>query len=233
MNARLAAIALGVALFLLAPGIARAQVIRHVIRAGVDVDALVAADMEMIDVVVPDRATVPLRLAIAPEGAQRASLLMDVLVAPDADRAARALDQQMATTVVVEVRAEPGLGDRAFADDGFAAFTRDNVLVVIRRIDGAVDVRAFARRADAAIRRAPLGATLTTVHVQLPDVGAMRVGDTARVTLPAGALEILVTASGGASARRSRDGGYVLTRTADGAARIAAVVVDRRCRSNL
>jgi hypothetical protein len=225
---RLALLALVIAFTAFAPGTALAQVT----RGGVEVARVVPTGMEIVDVVVPARAEIPVRLALAPRDAQTAALLVDVLVAPDAARAREALAWQL-RTMQGEVAPAPGLGDEGYADDGYAAFARDNVMIAVRRVDGAtrLDVRAIAARMDAAVLASPAGPTRASARLQLPALSAMSPGDTARIALPEDALEATIEAAGDAAARRTRTG-FLVEKTGAGAAHLAPILVDRHLRTS-
>ncbi len=198
-------------------------------HAGIDVNVVVPADMEIVDVVVPDRPESPLRLSLGPQAEGRTELIVDVWVTADA-RGAAAAYQRALLSLTGEVSAAPGLGDRGVADDGFAAFARDNVTIAIRRARGARDVRAFAAHLDGAIRAAPVGTAHATGSLQLPALDAMSPGDTATISLPRWVLDATLLAEGDATVRRTRTG-WLVTRTGSGPAHIDAHVADLRLRT--
>jgi hypothetical protein len=196
------------------------------VRAGVDVAALLSG-MDLLEVRAPERAGEAVRLLVAPNGAQSAEVVVDVLVGADAAAAKGELASQLRGVAgdVPQVR----LGDEGYADEGFAAFARDNVAIAIRRMAGALDVRRLATRMDAVVTAAPGGSTRASVRAQVPDVSAMARGEVQRVVAPADALAMSVIGSGDVRTRRTREG-FVLERTGDGAASVRVIVVDMRLR---
>ena len=202
----------------LATGIASAQT-----RAGVRPEALAPPGLRLTEVVAPDTLDGPVRLSFAPAAQQAVEVRMEVWVARDAAHALRRLDW-LRETVAGDLPALSGPGDRAFGDARLLAFVRDNLVVVVRVAAGAHDALDLARRADAAVQRAPRGAPdAAPVDLLLP--AAQQVGVALPVELRGDVLGAHVSASGAAYVRRTRRG-WVLTRTGEAPHRVRVIAVD-------
>lgn len=196
---------LALALAWLAPALASAQL------AGVPIDALTPEGMERVDVSVPEHEGHGVRLDFAPEGEgePRATLRVDVLVAPSARAAIEAADWHE-RTITGELAAIPGLGDRARGGPSIVVLVRDNVFVVVRRIAPQVDCVPHAIAIDAALEAAPRGAPRSALRLAIPPLAE----GLTPLQLPAGVAGAHVLATGSASARRTRAGWAVVRRGA-------------------
>lgn len=199
----------------LAPALASAQL------AGVPADALTPAGMHRVEVEVPEHAHHGVRLYFAPEDQARATLRVSVLVAPTARDAAAALDAFEAT-VAGELASLPGVGDRALGGASLVAFARDNVFVVVQRLDAQTDCRPLAAALDGAVRAAPRGPSASPARL-----GAPAPGET--LQLPPGVLAAHVLATGAAAARRTAAGWAVVAR-GDGAWTVTVLAADAMLR---
>ncbi|MCS6799120.1 MAG: hypothetical protein NZ898_11435 [Myxococcota bacterium] len=197
---------------------------------------LIPPGLSLVDVRIPERADTPVRLLLSGSGAgprASAELLVDVLLAPDAAAARRAL-QDVLRAVQWPPPARPGLGEVGVADEGMAAWVRGPLLLLVRRVAGRHDAAALAERIDGVLRdRGPRTAPrCDACRATLPDVAALPVGGGVRVPRPRAAVALSLFVEGDVTARRLADGDWWLERTGPQPVRVRAVTLDAALRTH-
>jgi hypothetical protein len=198
-------------------------------RAGLAVSDVAPDGMALLSVAVPPAPGHPVALAFGDPEQGAPAVLADVLVAHDAAAASAALAAFRKGTAR-PLSDRYGVGDAACGAAAVFGFVRDNVMIVYRSLDGAVDAAALAARADAAVLAAPFGRA-TADDVAAVASGSGVPGDPPiPVRIDERYLAARVTVDGPGYARRTR-GGWVVVRTGDGPLRAEVVAVDDRLRA--
>lgn len=195
------------------------------LRQGVPLDALVqASGLALLEVRVPVDVREAVRVSLSHQG--RVAALVDVRVLSSTQEARDAL-ARIAPTLAsqgVEVgSAEEGGMLRAGPHESavLAAFSEQNIVVVVRAIEGqGVNAEVLARALREVVVEAPRGVPQVST---LPSV-TLQPGETRTVQAPPGIVAFVVTAEGDGYARRVQDGFLVERR--EGALRVALRGVD-------
>jgi hypothetical protein len=202
------------------------------LRAGLPIESLRAAvassGLAVRDARVPGSADVPVRVALAREGAQDAQAIVDVWIAPTAAEARAWLADHGSTAMQAPLHERARgtfFADTASGSAGFAAIARDNVAAIVRSVDPAVDAAAIALAIDAAVAASPVG-TPRPRSIPAPEVPAdLEVGGSHPVQVPGDVVAVRVVATGDAYARRTPNG-WMVTRTGAGAFEVHVEAVD-------
>jgi hypothetical protein len=203
------------------PGVVTAQV-----RAGVEVDRLSPDAMSLVDVQVSVVADQPVWLVYARPGQSAPARFIDVYVGSSSADARRAFELYRESLSVASLESTR-LGDSALGGGEMIAFTRDNIFVAIRDLEGQ-DVSVFASHIDRLIQRAPVGSSQASSRLARVESLAPEQTRTHQFSNQVLASHV-EPVSDGASARRRGDG-WLLGATGPQVARFHARIVDRRLR---
>jgi hypothetical protein len=199
------------------------------LRAGVPVSAIAPDGMALLSITAPPAADQPIALAFGDPERGAPSVLADVLVAGDAAIARAALAALLKTSAR-PLPPRDGVGDAAYGGASAFGFTRDNVMIAYRSLDGEADAEALAASADAAVLAAPFGSAAAE-RIPAVALGAGQVGDPPTpVFVGAAYLSARPIVDGPGYARRTAEG-WVIVRTGDGPIRAEILAVDDRLRA--
>lgn len=192
---------------LLVPAAAQAQ-----LRSGVAVSSILGAGERVLSATAPDAWELPARLRVSCADGTTACVRVDVWVTgSSADAAARfaaALSSISSTALVPRV----GLADVAHADSPSGRATlivamRENIVFAVRSLSSQADVAAVAARIDAAVLAAPTGDERATRMARPEDLmSAPTPNASVTVARPSDVLDVTVSATGAAAARRTASG---------------------------
>jgi hypothetical protein len=198
------------------------------LRAGIPVSAVAPEGMALLSITAPPAPDHPVAMAFGDPARGEPSVLADVLVADDAAIARAALEAFLRSTAR-SLPPRAGVGDVAYGGAGAFGFTRDNVMVVYRSLDGEADAEALAASADAAVLAAPFGSAAAE-RIPAVELDAGQTGDS---PTPLGADDAFLASrpivDGPGYARRTGEG-WVIVRTAEGPIRAEILAVDDRLR---
>lgn len=196
----------------LAPAAASAQT-----RAGVPLASILGEGERVLSVEAPDAWELPARVRLSCGEAPGACARIDVWVCESEAAAEVRLAAVLATSTTTELDERPGLAERARADAeaGRASIVigrRENVVFAVRALTEAADAAAVAGRIDAATLAAGAGdaratrASSAAAEAVLRDPGE---GGALTLAAPPGVLDVEITATGAARARRAPAGWLV------------------------
>jgi len=198
------------------------------LRAGIPVSAVAPDGMTLLSTAPPPAADHPVALAFGEPSRGEPAVLVDVLVADDAAIARAALEAFLRTSAR-SLPPRKGIGDAGYGGAGAFGFTRDNVMIVYRSLDGDSDAEALAGIADAAVLAAPFGRA-TADRIPAVESEAGQAGDPPTpVRVGDAFLSSRAIVDGPAYARRT-EAGWLIIRTGEGPIRAEIVAVDDRLR---
>jgi hypothetical protein len=185
------------------------------------VEALTFDGLTVRSVRAPDAEELPVRVVLGT--AQEAQYRVDVWVAGSRDEATAMLSARLGSLSTLGLAPRSDLGRaRAFATapsgpSGLVALAIENVVLVVRAIEGGDAIALAAHLAQAVVASAPPAASAPSAPAPLTDVLTLQE--------PTGALDWLVTCGGACEARRI-DRAFRVCRTGEGELDVAVHVVD-------